>query len=501
MDLLGSETFQNEDEMLRMWGESMKDVNCGTANCNISYEDFVLLMKGQKRVIPNVRRSIEPLEPLLEIISTEEDEGTEEERPGFISPAKFLEDSSLTPRKMSPDVTESVPDVPFKRQGSNSAPATPQHIGRRFDAIDQTDSPKLLDLSDEGRVTFSDNVLSIPPLDLTPPQTPVRGPQDYVTPSANRVTLNPQLLASLKPPELANLELANLSPPIPSIPSNPRLMPGTNALHSSFTTMSLARGRSTSLDEKDTFTAKLAAESRASMMFKRDSRRAMPIPEHTHNMSELEEIIKDESKTPLVVNRRLYRAHREFRHSVTEACKRFEDEQMRRAKEELRAKEHALESRHTAGLVMRHGQALTDASIRNFLKKTMEEQQAAVDVANRRGGRGKRSRKKTISDMSGMLSPATPEPSALDRKTLNARSTAFGATDDKANAVESTELAAVKENEYLLRNPTKPGEFRKTNYDPFLPRKANLIYSPGAYSPKSTAQQASADGAPPPLPL
>jgi len=36
-------------------------------------------------------------------------------------------------------------------------------------------------------------------------------------------------------------------------------------------------------------------------------------------------------------------------------------------------------------------------------------------------------------------------------------------------AVEK-KLAPVKENENLLRNPTKPGEFRKTNYDPFQRR-------------------------------
>lgn len=486
MELLGNETFhQNEDSMLRMWGESMGDVDC--ANCKtalINYEDFVLLMKGQKRVV-NVRRSLEPLSSLPELSPEEETEEADDgEKLGLISseidiPAENLSSSSFSMQNDAPpDVSSSPLDHGFHRQGSSSAPPTPSHIGKRFNTIDQTDSP--LGLGTDGRVTFDEITLSIPPLNLTPPQTPVRGPQDYITPTSKRVTINPHVLASLTPPELS--------------------LPGSNSLHSSFTNASLARGRSVSLDEKETFTAKVAAESRASMMFQRDSRRAMAIPEHTHNISELEKIIKDESKTPLVVNRRLYRAHREFRHSVTEACKRFEDEQLRRARETLKAQENELHSKHTAGLVMRHGQALSDQSIKNFLKKTREEQQAAVDQANRRGGRGKTSRKKTISDMSGMLGPSTPEPSAA-RKTLDEQPTTIGDVSpaEKERKANVMQLPPVEENENLLRHPTKPGEFRKTNYDPFRQRKPNLLYGP--YSPSISAQQAPTDAVPPLLPL
>lgn len=196
------------------------------------------------------------------------------------------------------------------------------------------------------------------------------------------------------------------------------------------------------------------------------------------------------------MNRRLYRAHREFRHSVTAACKRFEEEKLRRALETLKARENELQSKHTAGLVMRHGQTLNEQSIKNFLKKTMEEQQAAVDQANRRGGRGRSSRKKTISDMSGMLAlsgSGTPEPPKAKKveAELAARST-----------IGVGELSSVKENENLLRNPTKPGEFHKTKYDPFLQRKSKLVYaSYSPSSPSSSAQQASTDDMPPLLPL
>ena len=131
----------------------------------------------------------------------------------------------------------------------------------------------------------------------------------------------------------------------------------------------------------------------------------------------------DETKTPLVINRNLYRAHRNFRHTLTEACKRFEDEQIRRAKETLRAQESAAGAKHTASLVMRHGAALDMASVKKFLTVSHEEQQKLVDQANRRGGRGRHSRKKTTSDMSGMLGgivtpPPSPDMVGGDRKKL-----------------------------------------------------------------------------------
>jgi hypothetical protein len=456
--------------------------------CHIEYDDFLLLMKGQKKVI-HMGRSLEPLTEF----STEEDalEPEEDQGSNYISPEKYLAEDNLIlpkdiPTGLSPELSSSPPTTAlFHRQGSNSAPATPSHIGRRFDAIDQSYSPVI----DENRVTFDEQVFSIAPLDLTPPQTPVRGPQDYATPTARRVLLNPQLLETLRPPELSSLELSN------------QAIPGNQALHSSFTTIPLVKGRSISLDEKDTFSAKMAAESRASTLFKRDSRRAMAIPEHTHNLSELDRIIQDESKTPLVVNRRLYRAHREFRHSVTAACKRFEDEKLRRAMETLKAREDELQSKHTAGLVMRHGQTLNEQSIKNFLKKTMEEQQAAVDQANRRGGRGRSSRKKTISDMSGMLAlagPGTPEPPKAKQPAIEQSSNSIAAR----STIGTAELSSVKENENLLRNPTKPGQFHKTKYDPFLQRKTKLVYaSYSPSSPSSAAQQASPDHMPPSLPL
>lgn len=169
-------------------------------------------------------------------------------------------------------------------------------------------------------------------------------------------------------------------------------------------------------------------------------------------------VIEDSTKTPLVVNRALYRSHREFRHSLMEATKRFEHEQMRRAEETLRAQEKSRVNRR-ASLVMRRGQGMSESSIKGFLKETLDERQKQMDQANRRGGRGRHGRKKTISDMSGMMGgPALPQARAKIQ-----------------TIVDSTPTKS----ENLLRNPTKPGEFRKTNYNPFQRRiSLSLVESP-----------------------
>lgn len=438
---MGDDAFETEDEMVKVWRESMQDVNLRFIN----YEDFVLLMKGQKRDNRFLRSSMEPslgpgLSAMPEITEEEEDDhhvaGTAHHKQEF--PSLPLDEAAMKP-EISPKSNEPhefapakvSPNREFTRRASNSAPPTPEHLGKRYEESDQDDSPFNMDNgvpgSGDASTSFNERVaFQMPDLgNLTPPQTPVRGPSDYVTPTtvARVAKMDPELVSHLSPPDL-------------SLPPD------------ALRTSSISR-RSSSMDAKDTLGEEV--ESRRSMMFKRDNRRDVP---------DNDGVIDDRNQTPLVVNRALYRAHREFRLAVTEACKRFEDEQVRRAKETLRAREedasgNGVNGRHKAGLVMRHGQALSEQSIKDFLKKSMEEQQRKVDAANRRGGRGRRSRKKTLSDMSGMMGgppAATPAPAAADRQS-------------------SAPAVAAKENENnLLRNPTKPGEFRKTNYDPFQRR-------------------------------
>jgi len=427
--------------MLQMWGETS----------HIKYEDFVLLMKGQKKWdgANSLRSSLQGVQgsALPEILEGDEDNATP--YGSFVmgeSSPKL--DSMLT--ELSPSFPAESPgrsSITFnKAYSSLSAPPTPLHYGKRFDDVDEP--PLSMDDDVQPTLSFTEQYSEFTMTKITPPQSPVRGPSDYVTPSGGRESFHPTLLSHLSPPLL----------PLPG------MIPGSRALHSSLargpftessTRASLSRGRSVSLDEKDTL--KEEAESRKSLMLKldHDSREAM-IPEHATCLLDIDRVVQ-ETKTPLVVNRTLYRAHREFRHTLTEACKRFEDEQMRRAKESLRAQESA-GAKYTAGLVMRHGQALSDESIKKFLAETIEQQRKKVDQANRRGGRGRHSRKKTTSDMSGMLSVPTPPP--------------IPEMGDWKKPTKEEALAPIEEDDddTMLRGPTIPGDFRMSTWDPFQPK-------------------------------
>ena len=404
--------------MLQMWGETS----------HIRYDDFVLLMKGQKKWdgANSLRSSLQGAQgsALPDILEDEEDDGT-------LYGSFVLGESSPQLDSM---LTEISPNFPPDSPGRRS---TILHHEKRVVGVDE--SPRGVNEDAQPTLSFTEQYSEFTMPNLTPPQSLVRGPSDYVTPSGGRESFHPKLVSHLSPPLL----------PLPG------MMPGSMALHSSFVrgpftdfpAALLTRGRSVSLDEKDTF--KEEAECRKS----HDTYQAM-IPDHLTCLSHVDRVVQDKTKSPLVINRTLYRAHREFRHTLTEACKRFEDEQMRRAKESLRAQESA-GAKYTAGLVMRHGQALSDESIKKFLAETKEQQQKKVDQANRRGGRGRHSRKKTTSDMSGMLIEPTHlgTPEMGDRKKLA-----------KQEALEPIEE---DDSQNVLRHPTILGEFRTTSYDPF----------------------------------
>ena len=413
--------------MLKMWGDSLKDVNLRFIN----YDDFVLLMKGQKRDANDSRRlrsslsaSFTALHAVPEITSEEEEDHEMQVNPlsslnmkefPVASSSDQLDESAVSNPKLldiaanSPGSKQSVPPG-----GSNSAPETPVHFGKRFDDFEE-ESPLSMDESGEsGRVT----PVSVFRGDLTPPQTPVRGPADYITPTTAKATLDPQLLSKITPPDL-------------TLPMSV-----------------MARGRSISLDENES----KQAHSRKSTMRQRDSR-PTTIPESNTDKN---------PKKPLIVNRELYRAHREFRHSIMDASKRFEEEQMRRARKTLQAQAITTEQQR-ASLVMRRGQGMSEESIKGFLKKTLEERQKQMDKANRRGGRGRHGRKKTISDMSGMMGGP-----ALHQTTAKVMQNSPVTTHTET-------ISLVQENENLLRKPTKPGEFRKTNYNPFQRRCSPVL--------------------------
>ena len=209
------------------------------------------------------------------------------------------------------------------------------------------------------------------------------------------------------------------------------------------------------------------------------------------------------NKNGLTVNLQLYHAHRQMRLSVLEASQKFEEDQARRARDTLIA-------RKQAGLVMRHGHKVqvTSEAIRKYLKENKAEQQVLVEKANKRGGRGRRNRKKTVSDLNAMLSPSygqdemvevakratlTPTLSrsvraALEADTMEVPDLKSKSFEEGTSMDENQVIAEVPSLELIdkaIRKATVPGEFRETA-DPF---GVNGLY--GAAQRKSTDVKAS----------
>jgi Ca2+-binding EF-hand superfamily protein len=97
-------------------------------------------------------------------------------------------------------------------------------------------------------------------------------------------------------------------------------------------------------------------------------------------------------ESPLVVNRALYRKHREMRYAVLEASKQFD------------VKRKAMQSSAQAGLIMKRGAKAPDALEDKHTREMFE-------AAAQRGGRARRTRNKTVSDVTGMMAKAQPEQS------------------------------------------------------------------------------------------
>lgn len=110
----------------------------------------------------------------------------------------------------------------------------------------------------------------------------------------------------------------------------------------------------------------------------------------SHGTKQGEGIINDKNVTPLVANRTLYRKHREMRMSVLEATKQFD-----KKRNDVNAKNLS-----KAGLIMKRGSTapseLEDVHAR-----------ALFEEAAKRCGRSRRSRNKTVSDVTEMLNKAS----------------------------------------------------------------------------------------------
>ncbi|EJK43905.1 hypothetical protein THAOC_37605 [Thalassiosira oceanica] len=370
MDLIGNGVQYNEDALRSMWGEASSK----NKDAYITYEDFVLLMKGQPT-------SVQPVQPTLERIPSKRTTPTVDQ----LHPVCELGESTLRPTTVA---------------GS--------FLSTFDDHADLSDGPVCIE-DDDFHPGFSEAMRhqggGCAVKDSLRPKTPE----------------SPAMTARQTRSSSFGGADSSEEPPPPLIPVN-RLNPlGPMSIDGSYTSRS-------------------------------------------------NDIVTD-NKTPLAVNKELYRAHRTMRLAVLEASKRLEDEQQRRAREEIQA----------AGLTMRHGEVSADA-IQQFVLQQKREEQKKVQEATKRAGR-RHQRNRTSSDIRGMFggpgSPgsdmsnltvpkgtAPPSVNGIPNFTKPDSATAKRNTlspDSFKEVMQKTDLPELPK----LRDATKPGQFRKTTYDPF----------------------------------
>lgn len=343
--------------------------------------------------------------------------------------------------------------------GAKSAPTTPADHKKMLDMEDM-DSP--LSMDDDDDITSSGPGIPGSAASLTPPMSPVRGFQDFVTPLSGR-----RAATDLHAEKLDSLML-------PGLPLLPKPVPYTRR-------RSRSVGDENENVETDPKDLVMVADVVRDMLF--------PETDHDHPHKDMDAALKNGKKSNIVVNRNLYRAHRQMRLAVLDASKRFEEQQAEHARDVILAQREEAEGKTDpntlgmiqAGLVMRHGQnkQVSSEAIRSALRENKVQQQALVEKATRRGGRGRRSRKKTISDMSAMMNSmgqdellsiavsAAKDPGPLEESKV----TVAGLEPDVPEVVHTGNNASMPDlpdmsEEGILRGATVPGEFRKTN-DPF----------------------------------
>lgn len=422
MDLVGSDST-NEESLRKMWGDSMKACKCSTAR--ITYDDFLLIMKGQTREdvvahaahvsIPRIESTPQLGTGVLQMVKEEE--------------AEFLRSPKTIDKIKTPSGMRLMPPL---------MPLTPKAQPHELD------TPLSMDNDDGILVNMaSPNYPMVP--GLTPPATPRRGAIDYISPRSSPLLLS----ATRSTEDLSSLNHSNSEMPrvlrIPSIP-RPELY---------------ARQKSRSLDETQ---LQSALDMSMPAFIPSDVRRAVALPESDSRSA----FVNDPKVTGLQVNRKLYRAHRTMRLSVMEACKRFEEEQAKRARDVLLAQEEEDNKARKghAGLVMRRveNKTVSSEAIKQFLEQSRKAQQDLMEKANKRGGRGRRIRKKTISDMGAMMGSLSNE--EMTKISLQAVSPESEREQVPPSIPPVIETKPLEEDSADIRGATVPGDFRKVN-DPF----------------------------------
>lgn len=433
MDLMGKDSSESTDDLRKMWTSSMQSCQCSEGH--VTFDDFLVLMKGQTVQPPKEATVYAPAVSGLAsslMAPPNSSLGVLHE----VSDSLSIDDTTVGSELSASPRRPLGSDLIHRRCSTGMVPTNPSHDDFEddqpitFDAEDD----KLDELISENADIFMGGLTSsLTPMksNLTPPQSPIRSPMDHVTPSATqRVKLSPP----------TGFGLAHALPPLPD-------------------TLDFSRRRSKSVDDSDRYLTEDSEEKKINP----DIRRAMLIPEHTHDTKDIETAIKDNTLTPLVVNRKLYRAHRQMRLAVLEASKRFEDQQFKRTRSELQAKQDAEAPKRPfgAGLVMRRGhkKELSSDAIRKIMLERQNAHQTLVDTAARRGGRGRRARKKTISDMSGMLL-------SISSDEMNGNGLGAVSNNVPGPVMPQKSEQQLKLHDMHIPEPTVPGKFRMTK-DPF----------------------------------
>jgi hypothetical protein len=409
MNLVGSDELHSEEQMRTMWKDSMRSVNCIQAH--ISYEQFLLLMKGQMAPGAPGAPPQQPITPRVIANAT----------PLLVVPEGVQVDS--------PEIKVDEVKKPLPSLGAH-------FMGDEFLEKKDGDDVSLHSLPNIGGAggmhgsSGSDMGLG------SPATSPATG-------------------------KLVTEVIATESTKMPTETPSPTMF----------------RSRSKSLAHEDDYPDEGSIE----FTFK-DPRRTESVRA---------------SNDALAVKRTLYQAHRQMRLAVLDASRRFEEEQARRARDTLIAQNEEADARSAlapkAGLVMKHGrrEQVTSETIRQYLEKYLAEQQQLVEKANRRGGRGRSTRKKTISDMSAMLNPSMGQDElgviAILAQTPDVQKTIFGDSslrhihvpdlsmpptkpkarpDEAPSKDEPSPIPSLEVIDKTLRKATVPGDFRKTK-DPF----------------------------------
>jgi calcium-dependent protein kinase len=433
MDLIGSESLQSEEAMRTMWRTTL--TTCNARAAHITYEDFLLIMKGQTRECNDHAESFVASAMAPRVAST----GQLDITSGALPVVQEEKEGELFPGHFRPKMPCPTPLTPTE----SNRPA----VDAPLSMDDDDDMPQLI------------TRISVPI--LSSPTTP-----SYLMDNMGSPQSQPEVMLTMGELDLGNQsnpEIGDALPSTPGIPSIPR--PGQ-----------YRRQKSKSLDDSE-----MNKSFDLPSMLRNDARRAVALPETDR---EVREELGDKNYSALQVNRKLYRAHRQMRLSVMDACKRFEEQQARHARDVLLAqKAQTANNKPAAGLVMRRveNKTVTSLEVKQLLKQNQKEQQDLMEKANRRGGRGRRTRKKTISDMSSMMGSLSAEEmtgltiQASDNNSYDRPSTKESAglvstevpTVIETRPLEEDPLAPPADSTSNFRLPTVPGNFKKVKNDPF----------------------------------